>query len=92
VSYGAALNEALSKVDDEDQYKKKLASLGKHVDFTEWRYNESNQMMEFYNKELELVDGKMVEVKYLYQVQFSDIWDGDYKNGALVVNKEVSKI
>lgn len=88
ISYGAALNQALTNVDDEDQYKKKLAALGKHVDFTEWRYNETNQMMEFYN--VELVDGK--EVKFLYQVQFSDVWEGDYKNGALIVKKERAKI
>ena len=88
ISYGAALNQALTNVDDEDQYKKKLAALGKHVDFTEWRYNDTNQMMEFYN--VELVDGK--EVKFLYQVQFSDVWEGDYKNGALIVKKERAKI
>ena len=78
LSYGAALNEALSKVPDTDKEKKKLAALGKHVDFTEWVYNEENQQMEYF---VNTPDGLFV-----YQVAFMDVFEGDYKNGALTVN------
>ena len=34
VAYGAALNTALDKIPTEDSEKRKLAALGKHIDFT----------------------------------------------------------
>lgn len=75
-SYGAALNDALQQIDPNNEELKKLESLGKHIDFTQWSYNENNQMMEY-------SDGV-----YLYQVSFMENrLDHDYTDGALVVNK-----
>ena len=84
ISYGAALNEALGKVNDQNEEKKKLDRLGKHIDFSEWNYNEGNQEMEFFNKEID-EDGQ--EKTFLYQVSFVDAFDGNYENGALKVNR-----
>ena len=84
LSFSSAVNEAFYKIPDSDETKKRLQDeLGKHINFMDWKYNETNQTLEYFD----------AESKIMYSVNFvSSRSSGEYDNMSNVLNVERTQV
>ena len=84
LSFSSAVNEAFYKIPDSDETKKQLQSeLGKHINFMDWKYNETNQTLEYFD----------AESKIMYSVNFIPSRNsGEYDNMSNVLNVERTQV
>ena len=84
LSFSSAVNEAFYKIPDSDETKRQLQNeLGKHINFMDWKYNETNQTLEYFD----------AESKIMYSVNFiASRNSGEYDNMSNVLNVERTQV